>query len=589
MASEIGKAYVQIIPSSQGIKGKLESAIGGGGEADSAGKNIGGKLVGAIKGAVAVAAIGKFIGDSVKQGAELEQSIGGVETLFKDSAEKIKKNASQAFKTAGVDANTYMQTVTSYAAGLVTSCAGDTDKAADVADMAMTDMSDNANKMGTSMESIQTAYNGFAKQNYTMLDNLKLGYGGTKSEMERLLSDAQKITGVKYDINNLSDVYSAIHVIQGELGITGTTANEAATTVSGSFGMLKASFTDLMGNLALGQNVGQSLQNVITSAGTFMANLIPMVVNIVVSIPQAIAGALPSLLPALQQTGQTILENITGGTTMSLPQFLDSAVNMITQFANKIFENIPTVVTVIGNMISKMVSYIMQNLPTILSAGVQIIGNIAKGLIQNLPAIVGAMANMFVKIVSTIGKNLPTMLAKGGELIGKIVAGIIKAIPTIVSSMPKVIKAVTTAFTSVDWATMGKNIIQGIINGITAAAGQIGKAMTDVAKSALESAKKALGIHSPSRVMAKEVGQYIPEGIAMGIDNGLGSITDAMNSATEATTKSFAPSFGTSGSTNVGGITMNIYGAEGQDINALADIIETRLSNSINRREAVYA
>jgi phage-related protein len=231
----------------------------------------------------------------------------------------------------------------------------------------------------------------------------------------------------------------------------------------------------------------------------------------------------------------------------------------------------------------------MQNLPTILSAGVQIIGNIAKGLIQNLPAIVLAMANMFVKIVSTIGKNLPTMLAKGGELIGKIVAGIIKAIPTIVSSMPKVIKAVTTAFTSVDWATMGKNIIQGIINGITAAAGQIGKAMTDVAKSALESAKKALGIHSPSRVMAKEVGQYIPEGIAMGIDNGLGSITDAMNSATEATTKSFAPSFGTSGSTNVGGITMNIYGAEGQDINALANIIETRLSNSINRREAVYA
>ena len=176
MASEIGKAYVQIIPSSQGIKGKLESAIGGGGEADSAGKNIGGKLVGAIKGAVAVAAIGKFIGDSVKQGAELEQSIGGVETLFKGSAEKIKKNASQAYKTAGVDANTYMQTVTSYAAGLVSSCAGDTDKAADVADLAMTDMSDNANKMGTSMESIQNAYNGFAKQNYTMLDNLKLGW-----------------------------------------------------------------------------------------------------------------------------------------------------------------------------------------------------------------------------------------------------------------------------------------------------------------------------------------------------------------------------------------------------------------------------
>jgi phage-related protein len=422
-----------------------------------------------------------------------------------------------------------------------------------------------------------------------MLDNLKLGYGGTKSEMERLLSDAQKITGVKYDINNLSDVYSAIHVIQGELGITGTTANEAATTVSGSFGMLKASFTDLMGNLALGQNVGQSLQNVITSAGTFMANLIPMVVNVITSIPAAIIGALPSLLPTLQQTGKTILENITGGTVTSLPQFLNSATNMITKFADTILKNIPKVITVIGNMISKIVSYIMQNLPTILATGVKIIGHIAKGLIQNLPAIVGAMAKMFVKIVSTIGQNLPTMLAKGGELIGKIVAGIIKAIPTIVTSMPKVISAITDAFSKVDWATMGKNIIQGIINGITAAAGQIGKAMSDIASSALSSAKKALGIHSPSRVMAKEVGQYIPEGIAMGIDNGLGSITEAMNSATEATTKSFAPIFGTSGSTNVGGITMNIYGAEGQDVNALADIIETRLSNSINRREAVYA
>jgi len=589
MASEIGKAYVQIIPSAQGIKGSISQALNGSGEAESAGKSFGGNLIGAIKGVVAVAAIGKFIADSVKQGAELEQSLGGVETLFKDSADKIKKNASQAYKTAGVDANTYMQTVTSYAAGLVTSCAGDTSKAADVADLAMTDMSDNANKMGTSMESIQNAYNGFAKQNYTMLDNLKLGYGGTKTEMERLLADAQKITGVKYDINNLSDVYSAIHVIQGELGITGTTAKEAATTVSGSFGMLKASFTDLMGNLALGQNVGKSLTNVVTSLVTFLGNLIPMVVNVIVSIPKAIIDAIPSIIPALQQTGQAILQNITGGVSMSIPEFLESAVDMIASFANTLLENVPTVINAIGTMLSNMIAFIMQNLPSIVSAGVTLIGKLASGIIQNLPAIVGAIAQMFVKIVSTIGQNLPTMLSKGGELIGKIVAGIIRAIPQIISAMPKVISAVKDAITSVNWKELGVNIIKGLINGIKSAASQIWSAMKDIASQALKAAKDALGIHSPSRVMANEVGKFIPEGIATGIENQIGSITDAMATATNATTRAFNPSLGESATTNVGGITMNIYGAEGQNVNELADIIESRLNNSITRREAVFA
>jgi hypothetical protein len=270
MASEIGKAYVQIVPSARGISGKIQQELNGSSLGSDVGSTFGKGFGGAALKTVAAlgigAAIGKTISDSVRQGAELEQSLGGVETLFKDSADKVKENAKKAYQTAGVDANSYMQTVTSYAASLLTSCAGDTNKAADIADMAMVDMSDNANKMGTSMESIQNAYNGFAKQNYTMLDNLKLGYGGTKTEMERLLKDAEKLTGKKYDISNLSDVYEAIHVIQGELGITGTTANEAATTVSGSFNMLKSSFTDFLGNLALGQDVGDSLTNVITSA-----------------------------------------------------------------------------------------------------------------------------------------------------------------------------------------------------------------------------------------------------------------------------------------------------------------------------------
>ena len=585
MASEIGKAYVQIIPSAKGIKGSITNALSG--EGESAGANIGGKLIGAIKGVVATAAIGKFIGDSIKQGAALEQSLGGVETLFKDSADKVKANAKKAYMSAGVDANTYMETVTSYAAGLVTSCAGDTSKAADVADLAMTDMSDNANKMGTSMDAIQNAYNGFAKQNYTMLDNLKLGYGGTKTEMQRLLADAQKITGVKYDINNLSDVYSAIHVIQDQLGITGTTADEAATTVSGSFTMLKSSFTDLMGNLALGQDVSASLTNVINSAGTFMANLIPMFVNVVVSIPKAIAGALPTLIPTLMQTGKTIIDNITGGAGVSIPEFLNSAVSMISGFATMIINNLPTILKVAGDLISTLITGITTYLPMVLSKGVELVGNIAKGFIQALPQIVSAGANLIMNIVQTIGQNLPTILQQGLKLVGQIVAGIIRAIPQIIAAMPKVISAVKDAIVKVDWIELGKNIIRGIINGIKALGSEVGSAIKDVANQALDAAKKALGIHSPSKVFADSVGQYIPAGIAEGITDNVSSITDAMNTATNATTSAFNPTMASG--TQIGGITLNIYGAEGQDINELADIIQDRLNNAMYRREAVYA
>lgn len=247
--TELAKAYVQIIPSAKGIGGMLQNEVGG--ETDAAGKSLGGRIGGAIKVAVIAAGIGKAISASISEGAELEQSIGGIETLFKDSAEKVKQNAANAYKTAGMSANEYMQLTTSFSASLLQSLGNDTAKAADVADMAMTDMSDNMNKMGSNMEDIKNAYQGFAKQNYTMLDNLKLGYGGTKTEMERLLADAEKITGVKYDINNLSDVYSAIHVIQGELGITGTTAKEAATTLSGSLASMKAAFKNLLGNIAI--------------------------------------------------------------------------------------------------------------------------------------------------------------------------------------------------------------------------------------------------------------------------------------------------------------------------------------------------
>ena len=283
MATELAKAYVQIIPSARGIGGMIQKEMGGevASAGTSAGESLGSSMVATLKKVIVAAGIGKAFSAAISEGAALQQSLGGIETLFKGSADKVKGYANEAYKTTGLSANAYMENVTGFSASLLQSLGGDTNKAAETANMAMIDMSDNANKMGTSMESIQMAYQGFAKQNYTMLDNLKLGYGGTKQEMERLLNDAQKLTGVKYDINNLSDVYNAIHAIQENLDITGTTAKEAASTFSGSFESMKAAAQNVLGKLALGENILPSLHALLETTSTFLFNnFLPMVGNI---------------------------------------------------------------------------------------------------------------------------------------------------------------------------------------------------------------------------------------------------------------------------------------------------------------------
>lgn len=283
MATEIAQAYVQLIPSARGITGKIQSILDPEASAagQSAGQSLGSSLVSVMTKVIAAAGIGKAFSAAISEGAALQQSLGGIETLFKGSADKVKGYANEAYKTTGLSANAYMENVTGFSASLLQSLGGDTNKAAETANMAMIDMSDNANKMGTSMESIQMAYQGFAKQNYTMLDNLKLGYGGTKQEMERLLKDAQKLTGVKYDINNLSDVYSAIHAIQENLDITGTTAKEAASTFSGSFESMKAAAQNVLGKLALGENILPSLHALLETTSTFLFdNFLPMIGNV---------------------------------------------------------------------------------------------------------------------------------------------------------------------------------------------------------------------------------------------------------------------------------------------------------------------
>lgn len=339
--TELAKAYVQIIPSADGIKGKLSNALGGEASSagDSAGKVAGTSLGASIKKMIAAAGIGAALKSTITEGANLQQSLGGIETLFKDSADKVIKNAQNAYLTAGLSANDYMETVTSFSASLLQGLAGDTNKAADVADMALTDMADNANKMGTSMDLIQNAYQGFAKQNYTMLDNLKLGYGGTKSEMERLLADATKITGIKYNLDNLSDVYEAIHVIQGELDITGTTSKEAASTLTGSFASMKSALSNVLGSLSLGEDIKPAMNGLLNSVKTFLFNnLIPMVGNILKGLVEYIAdtvvntdwiAVITQMLTSIKEALVTGVETYFGADTTVLSSIFDSLISNI--------------------------------------------------------------------------------------------------------------------------------------------------------------------------------------------------------------------------------------------------------------------
>ena len=562
MATELAKAYVQIIPSAVGIQGRIKKEIEP--EADSAGSSFGGKMVGMIKKVIAAAAIGKALSASISEGAALEQSLGGIETLFKDSADKVKANAAKAYQTAGMSANDYMELTTSFSASLLSSLAGDTSKAADVADMAMVDMSDNANKMGTNMEDIKNAYQGFAKQNYTMLDNLKLGYGGTKSEMERLLADAQKISGVEYNIDNLSDVYSAIHVIQGQLDITGTTAKEAATTISGSFNQMKAAAKNVMGEIALGMDVGPALNELANTIITFaVGNLLPAVWNVISALPSAIitfvtalgpqlfaavSGLIPQIasgittgIPTLYQSAMQLMDQFNIGIQEQLPILLEKGVDFITNIVNGILQNLPQVITMAGNVITYFANTIISMLPTILSAGARLLLRLVNGIINNLPQIAQAAATAIVRFVASIGQNLPQILQSGITIIAKLAAGLIRAIPNLVGQIPAIISAIVNAFTSQNWGSIGINIISGIASGLHSAAHMLWDAVKGVLGGFKENVLAFFGIHSPSRW-----GAYVGEMIDTGIANGLIGKTTLVSNAAAELQKSVKKPIGTS-------------------------------------------
>ncbi len=346
---------------------------------------------------------------SVNARGEIEQQIGGVETLFKDNASKVIKNAENAYKTAGMSASEYMQTVTSFSASLLQGLGGDTSKAADVADMALKDMSDNANKFGTSMESIQFAYQGFAKQNYTMLDNLKLGYGGTKTEMERLLKDAQKLTGVKYDINNLSDVYTAIHVIQEELGVTGTTAKEASSTLQGSFASMKASWNNFLSGSG-------DLSQVVDTATDVVKNVVRIVNDAIPSIIENITKALPELL----KLGQELLNNIIVGIITYLPSLMESAGNILNSLIQGIINILPQLIPVTLQVIQTFITGLLSYLPQILQAGITMLTQLVLGIAQMLPTLIPMAIECVFTLVETLLDNIDLLIDAAIQLIMRI-------------------------------------------------------------------------------------------------------------------------------------------------------------------------
>lgn len=568
MANTIGTAYVRIMPTATGVQGQISKVLGPGAEAAgaSAGKLSGGALVKSMAGVLAAAGAGKLISNSLFAGADLQQSMGGIETLYKGASDKMMKYANQAYMTSGVSANEYMQQVTSYSAGLISSMGGDVDAAADVANMAMIDMADNANKMGTPIENIQNAYQGFAKQNYTMLDNLKLGYGGTKTEMERLINDANEINkqhGIMsdYSIDNLDDVYNAIHTVQNEMGITGTTQEEAAQTISGSIGMMKAAYQDLLGNLALGNDIYPNMVALFSSVITVAKNVIPAIGNILLGIPTMIIEHWPEIKTAVT----TAITNAINTIKNNGPTYLQAAQNTVTKFANGIINNIPGLLSKIGEVIKKAVQYIGQAAPQIVRAAAHILVSVGATLIRNLPAIIKGVIKLGVTTIKSSFSLIRTALHSA-------VAGLGTIISAPFSSAWSKIKGIIERIKGFFPVTLGK-IFDGLklphisVSGGKAPWGIAGKG--ELPKFNVEWYRKA------------ENNPYMFRGATL---FGAGERNDELLYGRAALMRDIRQATGGGGE-----VTINVYPPAGSDPETIARLVEQRLITSTKRRKAAWA
>ena len=555
---DVDKGFSETSSKAETLAGKLK-----GGLATAA--KIGGAAI-AAAGAAAVA----ITKQAVENYGEYEQLVGGVETLFKSSADTVMQYAANAYQTAGMSANEYMTTVTAFSASLLQSMGGDTAAAAEKANLAITDMSDNANKMGTDMELIQNAYRGFAKSNYTMLDNLALGYGGTKEEMERLLADAEKLSGIKYDISSYSDIVDAIHVVQTEMGITGTTAKEASTTIQGSVSAMKSAWANLITGIAdENANLSGLIGNVVESATTAASNLIPRIEQILSGIGESITGFAPvlselipemisstlptlltaaisltegalngivSVLPALLTTAldalpqlisaaSSIVQNLVSALAEAAPQVLSAGAQLLDQLTSGIESGLPDMISRLPQIIDGFLDYITDSLPTVLEKGEKILGNLIDGIINAIPALIDALPKVIVSLTTFFAENGPKILETGINLIGKLIVGIVQAIPALVKALPQIISAIVQGIGNLmgGIVDIGKDIVRGVWDGIKAMGRWIKEKVSGFFSGIVDNVKGVLGIHSPSRVFAG-----IGENMALGLGEGWDSEYDSI-------------------------------------------------------------
>ena len=532
-ASGFARGIKSVIGSVKNMNESMKDATNTASKMSSVMKGIGSSAIKvgkglAVAGAAAATAVTALVSKSVGAFADYEQLTGGVETLFgaggrsvEEYAQSVGKsvsdvqgkydslmsaqnvvleNANKAYMTAGMSANEYMDTVTGFSASLISSLGGDTNKAADYANSALVDMSDNANKMGTNMTDIQNAYQGFAKQNYTMLDNLKLGYGGTQAEMKRLLSDAQKITGQKYDISSFADITQAIHAIQTQMDITGTTAKEASTTISGSWGSLKAAFQNVLVGLTTGGDMfDQSLDALINTAVTFGRNVIPAIKGALSGVGYLIEGLAPvigetipplinDLAPTLANSAVSLISSLVNGLTQSatqfseclsnmiivavagissvVPQLLDAASKIVSNLMQGLTNSMPQIVNGAVTLVEGLVNGLVNNIPLLIMGAIQLVASLANGLIANLPRIIDAGVNLITGIVSASYSMMPQIIQNGMQLVINLAVGLVRAIPQLIAALPRITGAIVKGFKSVNWFDLGLQLIKSIWEGI---------------------------------------------------------------------------------------------------------------------------
>ena len=487
---------------------------------------------------------------SIEQYAQYEQLTGGIETLFKDSSDKVMQYANNAYKTAGLSANEYMDTMTSFSASLIAGLGGDTEKAAEIGNMAIEDMSDNANKMGTSMEMIQNAYQGFAKQNYTMLDNLKLGFGGTKEEMQRLLEEASKISGIKYDISNFNDIIEAIHVIQTEMDITGTTAKEASSTIEGSLNMTKSAWTNVLTGIAdSNADFDTLINNLVDSVSAFGDNILPRIEIAIKGIGQLVEKLLPPIierlpqlitdvLPNLISAGTKMIESLIHGLRQAMPDLINGAVQIIGALVEGIIKvapllleaglqlivtlgqglasGLPEMIPTIVDLIVNMCDMFIENSPMFIDVAIDIILALVQGLINALPTLIAEIPRIINSFCNAIYGKLPDILKVGIEIIVMLVKGLIDSIPIILENLPQIIMAIVNVFTMMNWASIGKNLITSIGSGIKSMVSNIGTIAKFTAESVVNGIK---GIFSAGGSIGKNLISWVANGISSSLGN----------------------------------------------------------------------